>query len=99
LTGAVGELLGLLLGVVVPVGEIDPLGQIAEWVVRRRLVRHDVHFDAAAKEFGEDRRGVADESDAACDVRSLGPFDARERLVEVGRPLVEVALVDSSLQP
>jgi len=27
LAGAVGELLGLLLGVVVPVGEIDALGE------------------------------------------------------------------------
>jgi len=67
--------------------------------VRRGLVGHDVHFDAAAKEFDEHRRGVAHDSDAERGARALGPFDARDCFVEIGRPLIEVALVDSSLQP
>ena len=94
----IGELLGLLLRVVVPVVEVDVLGQVAERIVRRGLVSHDVDLDAAAKQLGKHGRRVAHEPDAERNAIALRLKHALERGVEVARPLVEVALVDSSLQ-
>ena len=93
--GAVGELLGLLRRVVRAISEIDVLGQVAQRIVRTRLVGDDVDLDSAAQQLGEDDRGIAEYADRQGTAFLLRSRDARDRIVEVMRDLVEVAVLDA----
>ena len=95
---AVGELLGLLLGVVVPVREVDSLGQVAQGIVRRRLIGDDVNLHPATQQFGEHSRRVAEHSDAEGPPLGLSLRHAAHRLVQIIGPFVEVAIFDATLQ-
>ena len=81
-----------------PLGHAHALGQVAQRVVRARLVGDDVDRDAAGEELGEHRRGVADEADAERRARLLRGEHAGDRVVEVVGHLVEVAVLDAALQ-
>ncbi len=83
--GPVGEVLGLLLGVLGPVLERDALGQVAERVVRRRLVGDDVDLDAATQQLGEDLGRVADDPDRPAATLALGGERLLDGVVEVRR--------------
>ena len=95
---AVGELLGLLGGIVRAISEIDVLGQVAQRIVRTGLVGDDVDLDAAAQQLGEDHRGIAEYADRQGTAFLLRRGDARNRIVEVMRDLVEVAVLDALRQ-
>jgi hypothetical protein len=60
-------------------------------IVRGRLVGDHVGAHAAPDQLGKDLRRVADEPDRARLARFAGGANARERVVEVARLLVEVA--------
>ena len=66
-----------------PVAEVDPLGQVAERVVRRGLIGNDVDLDAAAQQLRQDRRGVTEEPDTQGDPVPLGGQHPRDGVVEV----------------
>ena len=74
-----------------------PIGQVCQWVVRRRLVGDDVDRRAAVEQFGEHLGGVAQQADRQ---RPLGIscFDGElQRLVDGVGAGVEVALFDAAL--
>ena len=98
LAGPVGELLRLALRVVVPVGHVDPLGQVRQRVVRRGLVGDDVDLDAAPEQLGEHRGGVADDADAVRAPVRLGVQGQGDGLVEVVGHDVEVAVLDTAVE-
>src|SRR6478672_5415272 len=99
LAGAVGELLRLLVRVLVPVAELDALGQVGQRVVRRGLVGDDVDRHPAAQQLGEHLRGVAHDADGPGATLVLGGDGLVDRLVERVGDLVEVAVLDPAAQP
>ena len=90
---AIGELLGLLRGVVRPVSEVDVLGEVAQRVVRTRLVGDDVDLDAASQQLGEDDSRIAEHADREGAPLLLGGHHARDGIVKVVGDLIEVAVL------
>ena len=96
--GPVGELLGLLLRVVVPVLDRDALGQVRQRVVGAGLVGDDVDRHAAAEQLGEHLGGVAGHADRPGAALGLGLQRDLDGVVEVVGDLVEVAVLDPAVQ-
>ena len=96
---AVGEALGVALGLGLPVLDVDADRQVGERVVRARLVGDDVDRRAAQQQLGEHQRRVADDADAQRPALVLRGDDPCDGVVEVGRVLVEVAVLDAAREP
>ena len=80
--------------------ERQPGGDVAvERVVRARLVGDDVDLHVAPRKLGEDLRGIAGEADRERAPLAPRAVKARKRVVEVRGSLVEVAGLDSPLDP
>ncbi len=67
--------------------------------MRRGLVGHDVRPHAAAHQLRKDLRGVAEQPDREGALRAACLLDDRQRLVQVGRHAVEVAGLETALDP
>ena len=93
------EPLGVRFRGSVPLLHAHALRQVAQRVVRAGLVRDDVDGHSAAQKLGEHRCGIADEADGERTPLVLRGGDARDRIVEVIRQLVEIPVVDAALQP
>ena len=63
------------------------------------LVCDDVDVHAAARQFGHDLGGVAQQPDRQRPSLLHGSVEASERVVEVGRALVQVTACDAPLDP
>ena len=85
---------GIAVGLGLPVLERDADRQVGERVVGARLVGDDVDRRAAQQQVAEHLGGVADDADRERLAGVLRRDDAGDRLVEVGRVLVEVAVLD-----
>ena len=103
LAGLLREALRIGLGLALPLVERDLRGQVAQRVVRARLVRDDVDLDLAgavtAQDLGEDLGGIADETDGQGAALPLRLHDLGEGDLEIGLDLVEVALRLAPAQP
>ena len=95
-----GEALGVTGRLGLPVLERDAHGQVRQRVVGAGLVGDDVDGDlpraVAQQHVAEDLGGVADDAHRQRLAGGLRRHHARERLVEVGRVLVEVAVLDAA---
>ena len=96
--GAIGELLGLLLGELGPLLQRHTLGQVGQRVVGAGLVGDDVDRHAAAQQLGEDLGSVADDPDRPGPTLGLGAQHLLDGVVEVVGDLIEVAVVDAAVQ-
>ena len=63
LLGPVGELLGLAVGVLAGLGDIEALGHVVERIMGGGLVGDNVGRHAPAQELGDDRGGIAHDAD------------------------------------
>ena len=96
--GAVGEARGVALGLGAPVVDVDADRQVGERVVGAGLIGDDVDRRAAQQQLRKDQRGVAHDADAECAALVLGRDDPVHGLVEVGRVLVEIPVLDAAGQ-
>ncbi len=96
------------LQVVVGVGAAQHLGLLdgqprrdvaVERIVRAGLIGDDVDLHAAAHELGQDLGGVGRQADREATPVGAGAVQPGQRVVEVGRALVQVAGLDPSLDP
>ena len=66
-------------------------------VVRGGLVGDDVHVDATSHELGQHLSGVAEQPDRQRPAVTSGRIEAPQRIVQIARPVVQVAGLDPSL--
>src|SRR5216683_2424351 len=72
-------------------------GDVAERIVRGRLVGDDVHVEATRGQRGQHLRGIAVQPDRKSALLRLG-FDCQpQRVLEVGCANVEIAMVEAAL--
>ena len=94
----VGELLGLLIGVLAGLGDVEPLGHVVQRIMGRGLIGDDVGRHSPAQQFGDDRCCIAHDAYREGPAVVLGLEHAVDRIVEIVGDLVEVAGLDAALQ-
>ena len=98
LLGALGELLGLLVGVLACLIDLEALGHVVERIMGGCLIGDDVDGNAAAQQLRQHGRGIADHADRESLAVMLRLEDAIDGIVEIVGDLVEVAGLDAALQ-
>ena len=99
LAGAAGEALGVLGAERGHVLEGDALRQVAQRIVGRGLVGHDVDRSAAGEQLREDIGGVAEQADGQGLVFVPGRDRAADGVADIIGLLVEVAVLDPPADP
>ncbi len=94
LAGAVGELVGFGLGVVVPVVDGDALRQVGERVVGGGLVGDDVDLHTTPQQLRQHLGGVTDHGNRQRRALALRPLNRPDRTVQISRDLVQVPCLD-----